>query len=312
MPVARSGRAAGAALGALVLKLLLADVAAAQPCPSSLVQFTQAPAQTLVGPTVTGSGSDGYFGVARWHFRDFGDSVAFSLSGGGGNCALTVHASYRFLGLPDGTPVSNVVRAHVTGGLSGYGGDPCNFSNAQFSLLDDGVVQSHAVWSGQREAPPSDNCSRVFVSDQGFNCQHPAGTEFDLAQKIQLLCVQGLREDAAVSATLSFTSIPPGAFLVRCDGDTALHVVGVGASPSASLQIDALWPNPTSGEFRAVIHVPAGGPALSGRLVESRVWDASTASRRELAFGRSLPPGNYFLQVRQGAVTTVRPVVVRH
>jgi hypothetical protein len=172
--------------------------------------------------------------------------------------------------------------------------------------------------AGYEEPPPSDNCLRTIHEDLVFASDHPVGTEFELAQVIELHPgIGGVREEAEIYSRLIFGPLPPGVFLVRCDGDTtSVAVVGVGASSAASLRIDGVWPNPSRGEFRAALTAPTPAPAhvrvfdANGRVVESRVWYAVPGERRELSFGHSLAPGTYFLQVKQGALSAVREVVV--
>ena len=162
-----------------------------------------------------------------------------------------------------------------------------------------------------------ENCSRSFTGTLSLSCEHPAGTEFELAQHIQIALVAGPGADGGLNAGLELGPLPPGAFMVRCDGDTSVQVVRVGPEPDAGLRIASLWPNPGRGEFRASVFVPARAPTIvrlmdiAGRTVESFVWDASRGSSRELKFGPALEPGFYFIHVSQGARSVVRSVAIR-
>ena len=285
----------------------------ASTCPTSTLYVANLPDPLEIsGPTATGSMSDGYLGGVSYHFREFGDSVYFRYAGCCGSGSLTVRNRYRFLGPPPGTSVSNQVQTRVTAWVYGYGGDPCEGTRASIS----GYMGTASV-NAQRALPPDDNCYGSLALDMPYTCTQQVGNEFALTTQISLTIAEGFSERAEVSTRRRFGLMPPGAFIVRCDGDTSAQVVGVEAELASGLRIASIWPNPSRGEFRANLTVPAGGAAfvrlldISGRVVESRVWDASRAASRELTFGSQLAPGHYFLQVSQGATSAVRAVTIR-
>lgn len=294
-------------------------VAGAGTCPTSTLAVAGVPVEEIAGPTAGGTRLDSGTSQAVFYFREYGDSVRFGLGGGGSWANLTVRGSYRFLGAAPGTWLSNQVQVSVTGALSGYGGDPyCEDTWAEMYVSQDQTGMGGGRWNSLPVLPPAEGCHRSFATSFSFTCTHPVGVEFELATHIQLYITAGFSESAGLVTKRDFGELPPGAFMIRCDGDTTVEVVSVGTSPSSALRIEGIRPNPSNGAFRAAVSIPVGGPAIAqlldvnGRILDARTWDASHASRRELTFERALPPGFYFLKVSQGAVTAVREVVIRH
>ena len=298
----------------------LAACAHADECPTSTFQFpfSSIPPEEIPGLDASGSRFDGQFCNASFYFRGYGDSLSLACDGDGGAGDLTVRGRYRFLGPLPGTLVANLIRIHISGSLYGYGGDACTQTWASVAALQDQAVADSAQWFNQREPFPFDNCSRQFSDSLSFWCEHQVGLEFELAERAHVFIVGGASEHGQVSARLELGPLPPGAIMVRCDGDTTVQlVVGVGPSSVSSMRIDAIRPNPAPGGFQASLSLPAGGPThgrlfdVTGRVVETRIVDAPSGARRELSFGGALAPGTYFLQAKRGAVTAVGQVVIR-
>ncbi|MEO5987826.1 MAG: T9SS type A sorting domain-containing protein [Candidatus Eisenbacteria bacterium] len=304
-------------LAAFALVAVVDANCAAADCPSSTVYTDYAPPEQISGAAASGSRSSGNGFAGGWFsFQEYAQIAEVSF-GSGGSIGLTARGRYRFLGLWPGTRVSNQVQVKVTGYLSGTPiGMPCSAtSSAQFILDQDQLGILNGTWQNQPEEFPGDRCSRGIDATYEFTCSHPIGTEFELASTVN---ASGAEFGSAhVKTTLAFGSLPPGAFMARCDGDTTVHVLDAGPGTTSALGIAGIWPNPSRGEFHASLSLAVGGPAivrlmdLSGRVVESRICDASSHGERTLSFGRSLAPGLYFLKVSQGAVTAVREVVIR-
>src|SRR5262249_19112063 len=276
-------------------------------CPTATLQLgCPPPAQEIAGSDASDSTIDCNRDFATWYFRGSGDSLRFRYDGIGGGSFLTVRGRYRFLGAPAGTLIHDNALVHVAVSVSGYGGDPCDQTSAIISLLQDQAVDDSGQWFAQRGAGIDDNCHGTFSRTFILSCSHPAGTEFELARKVQLILAGGLSEHAELAAKTEFGTLPPGVFVVRCDGDTAQVVVlGVGPSVSSALRIDGVRPNPAPGEFRAALSAASSAPAhvrlldVNGRVVESRVWYAVPGERHEISLGGVLAPGTYFLQLKQ-------------
>ena len=292
-----------------------ASLVKADDCPTSTFSTFQS-SEEFAGPNGDGFHDFGGFAISYFTFQGYGDTTRV-VAGSGGSGTLTARGRYRFLGPPPGTLVGIVVQLRIRGSMFGHAGPDCLGGSAQSHLLHDDVPVVGGQWSSQPGTPPNDDCGAVVSGDYAFDCIHPAGTPFELSPRTSVVSSSGSFAGTQVTTKLTFGYLPPGTFLVRCDGDTAVQVVGVEPEIAGGLRIASIRPNPARGEFRVSLSVPEGGPAfvrlldLTGRVVESRVWDASRAESRELTFGQRLAPGHYFLQVAQGATSVVRAVTIR-
>jgi hypothetical protein len=305
-------RALRCALAAIFLVGAAPSVGFADTCPTSTL-ILGGVSEEIAGPTASGVRYPPLPPNASFYFRDYGDTVRFLCYFGFGLGDLTVRGRYRLLGAPPGTALSNQVQMRVQAYLHGLAGEYCTDTWAEVYLMQDQSVMAQGVWYnhyGEAE------CSGGGATTFSFTCSHPAGTEFEIAERIHCHLGDGY-ESGEATGKLVFGPLPPGAFMVRCDGDTTVHVVGVGPGVASALRIDAIRPNPSPGRFQAALWLPAGGPTIvrlldvSGRAVETRVVDSPTGARRELSFGGSLPAGCYFLHASRGAVSDVRQVVIR-
>ena len=303
-------------LTAIVLGCDAASVASADTCPTSTLSLSGRPSEEIAGPTASGESSAPAPPDAHYYFGDFGDSIRFLCSPGYGAGTFAVRGRYRFLGAPTGTVLGNEVQMRVQASVRGAGGDvDCPNTSVAVYLMQDNSVMAQETWHNQRQDDVV--CSGGGTDTFSFTCSHPAGTEFEIAEVVLVNLADGL-ESGEATGKLSFGSLPPGAFMVRCDGDaTVQQVVGVEPSSVSSLRIDAIRPNPARGGFQASLSMPEGGPTIArlmdvtGRVVETRIVDAPSSGRRELSFVGDLAPGTYFLQLRQGALSAVRQVVIR-
>ena len=297
-----------------ILALLAFGGAVHADCPVTTLQVNGLPNDQFAGGTASGTRYVGGSTVG-FNFRDYGDTFTFSVAGEYAQGKLTVRGRYRVLGIPAGTWVDNAVRVPIRANLNGAGGDPyCSTTWGAVSLYHNGAGAGGGSWTNLQVPPPGEGCRNAASLEASFICSHPAGEEFDLTTELAGFS-NSFFSGVNLGTSIRFGALPPGAFIVRCNGSQA-QVVGVGPRAPASLRIEGVWPNPAHGEFRAALTAANATPAqvrlidVNGRLIESRVWDAAVGERRELAFGRTLAPGTYFLQVRQGVVSDVCEVVV--
>lgn len=285
------------------------DAVHAQSCPASSVTVNR---NTRILTTDSGSDTQtGPNGVIVYNYSGLGASASMSLEPTSrGN--LTIKASYRFLGLLTGTPVTQSITGQLTGTVAVLSGESqCAANSVTGSLALDNSLVILGQWFA--EQGPSSCLGSGGSSQTTFSVARPAGTPFELSTVLSGTTGQVSRVGAQL--TLQYGPLPPGVFLVRCDGVTVTGVLGVTPEASTGLKIGALWPNPNHGVFQANVFVPQGSTAIlrlldvSGRMVRSRTVEA-TGTMRAIAFDDRLLPGTYFLQLSQGATTAVRQVVI--
>jgi hypothetical protein len=198
--------------------------------------------------------------------------------------------------------------------------DGCDGSDFQYDNLFLASVQvaGHS-WLTHGIGYPI-GCNNSFQMVYNVPVNVIVGQPFQIERKVGVvygsLVVGGGSSHFGLS--LWFRDLPPGAFVVACDGDTAAHVLAVGGGTASGLALDAVWPNPSRGEIRASCALPRGGPVVlrlfdaAGRVRETRIWDAPAASRRDITLSGRLAPGAYFLQISQGAKSATKAVTIVH
>lgn len=296
-------------VAALLASMATAAPVLAQTCPTSSITLNGS-SQQITGPN--SSGSLTYVSHLDYLITDFGGTTSISLDNSG-VATLSARGSYRFLGPATGTPVSQSVGATITGSVGGVWGEPaCGSNYLQVAVMLDGSpILSRTWWTEVYQG----ECLGAGGPGQTtpYLITRPAGTSFQLTP--DFYATTGWYSRAGARVELQFGSLPPGAFLVRCDGVTVTGVLGVTDETVTGLKIGSVWPNPSRGAFHAKVSVPAGGSAflrlmdVSGRIIRARAVDASPTAR-DIAFDDHLVPGTYFLQLSQGAHTAVRQVVI--
>lgn len=289
-------------------------------CPLSLIQIGNVSDSQVRGPSATRHNVNDPYGSGDAWFLDWGDSLGFDIhwSGGGGG-QMDVRGDFKVLGADSGTTVPFRLEAHVRGDMYTINAMDACFGDRQFDDLFVGGVQvaSHS-WTTHDAGGGSGNCTNTFQVVYDVSVNAIAGQSFQIEQIVDASAssIAPIGGSAQLGLSLWFRDLPPGTFVVACDGDTATHVLGVGGRTSSGLALDAVWPNPSRGEIHASCALPRGGPVVlrlfdaAGRVTETRIWDAPSASRREITLGGRLAPGAYFLQVSQGATSATKAVTI--
>ncbi len=300
-------RISGHAVAAcLMLALLLPHSARAQACANGTFYCAGGPL-ALSGASGSGTSPNG---DSHYFFQSYGDSVWASTIWVAPS-SLSFGGSYTFLGLPAGTPVTQTMTAVINGTVSTLTGDgQCSSNRVNVGLQLDGTYVARAAWAGSFFQ--SECFGAGGTEAQSFSFTRAAGASFTLVSK-----VDGTTSFGSVMGGMRvrYNSITPGAFLVRCDGSAVTQLVGVPEEAPTRLRIASVWPNPSRGVFHANVLVPEGGAAIlrlfdvTGRVVQAWPVEAS-ASQRTVSRDTPLTPGTYFLQLKQGALTAVRQVVI--
>lgn len=280
-------------------------------CPQSRLQVGDF-FSDLPGPSGTFQSRESY-GYGDVWFLDWGDSLGFEIlpwfvcRG-----SAQVRGTFQVLGPSAGSLVALQLEMHVRGDMNTAGSFGCNDRETARLLVNNGVI-AERTWFGTGD---DTYCSKTFQEVLSASVNVTAGQPFAVEQYVDCYSDGVVNGWLKLGSSFWFGALPPGAFVVACDGDTTAHVLAVGPGASSALALDAVWPNPSRGEIHASCALPRGGPAVlrlfdaAGRVVETRIWDAPAATRREVTLGGPLAPGAYFLQVSQGATWATRPVII--
>lgn len=300
--------------------MLSAPVPARADCPLSLIQIGNTRDSQVPGPSAARNvGGDSYGSGDAW-FLNWGDSLGYNIGfGGGGGGFMEVRGVFKVLGPDPGSTVPFRLETHASGNLqtiSAQDGCGAGNGNQYDDLFLAGVQVATHSWTVQGIGYPSP-CNSTFDIVYDVPVSVAAGDTFQIERNVGVgsgfSVVNG---SSRFGLSLWFRDLPPGAFVVACDGDTATHVLAVAGAAPTGLALDAVWPNPSRGEVHASCALPRGGPVVlrlfdaAGRVRETRIWDAPAASRREITLGGRLAPGAYFLQISQGATRATKAVTI--
>jgi hypothetical protein len=288
-------------------------------CPLSLIQIGNFGDDQVPGPSATRHAPGDPYGFGDAWFLNWGDSLGYDISHGGfgGIGSLEVRGVFKVLGANPGSTVPFGLETQASGDLRTLSGiDGCGRDLQYDDLFLAGAKVAAHTWRTQGGGYP-DFCASSFQVVYAVPVQVIAGEAFELERNVGVRYSNFVdRGSSHFGLSLWFRDLPPGAFVVACDGDTATRVLAVGGGTASGLALDAVWPNPSRGEIRASCALPRGGPVVlrlfdaAGRVRETRIWDAPAASRRDVTLNGSLAPGAYFLQISQGANSATKAVTI--
>jgi len=316
------------ALGVFTLAaalLLVQREAAAQTCPTHTI-VVNGVSREVPGASVDEPVTDDYV-YGRFNTWNVADSVRFSLTDawGGGTGAAVARGSYVVLGVPAGSSVplrvvwSASLRVSYNPGYTYDEMYPFCGQSVSTQLKVGNIIfpqrsaQSHLT-SDQHACDPG-----VGGAYEDYLYAATTGTPF-VVEVTAAGSVSGepftFSTTSSVTSSLSFGGLPPGAFIAPCGGSASPVVLAVGPGAHAGLALAPAGSNPAHGAIRVTCVIPRGGPVVlrlfdaGGRVMESRVLDASDDRRTTLTLGESLAPGAYYVRLSQGASHAVQAVNV--